>query len=308
MGPVVEESKMTNKKPVVAICYDFDGTLSPGNMQEYDLFPGLGITPLDFWAQAAALAQAHSADPILAYMKLLLDKARESGTVQITKKAFADYGRTVEFFAGVETWFDRINRLGSENGLAVEHYIISSGIKEIIEGTRIRKQFKAIYSCSFIYDQHGVALWPAVAVNYTTKTQFLFRINKGIKDPNDNEEINRYDPESERRVQFSRMNYLGDGDTDIPCMALVKNQGGSSIAVCDPMKRQKKAMTEGLLADGRVNFVAQADYTEDSHLDQIVKAALEKIAAEAKLAALLKKPAKPKAILAAGLDTTRRHS
>lgn len=277
---------MPKTLPVVAICYDFDGTLSPGNMQEYNFFPGLGIEPKAFWDQATALARAHSADPILAYMKLMLDKARETGSVQITKKAFSEYGRTVRFFSGVETWFDRVNRFGRKHGLAIEHYIISSGIREMVEGTKIRRHFKQVYSCSFIYDQHGVAQWPGVAVNYTTKTQFLFRINKGIEDLGDHEQVNSYMPDADRRVPFSRMLYIGDGDTDIPCMKLVKGAGGSSIAVYDPKRPPKKAATERLLAEGRADFIAKADYTAESKLDLVVKAILEKIAAEARLADL----------------------
>lgn len=276
--------------PVIAICYDFDGTLAPGNMQEYDFFPELGIKPNKFWQQATDLAKKHSADPILAYMKLMIDKAKESAKVKITKKAFIEYGKTVELFSGVETWFDRINDYGHSKRIKIDHYIISSGIKEMIEGTKIKNKFEAIYSCSFFYDQHDVAEWPAIAVNYTTKTQFLFRINKGIKDISDNKSINTYVKEEARAVPFSRIIYIGDGDTDVPCMKLVKDKGGHSIAVYDQKKRSKITPTKRLLSDGRVNFVAEADYTEDSRIEKIVKAIIDDVTSKSKLTSLSTKP------------------
>lgn len=280
---------MARRTPVVAICYDFDGTLSPGNMQEYGFFSRLGKDAETFWNRSTDFAKANHADPILAYMKLMVDEALV-GNMKTTRQAFRDYGKTVEFFPGVETWFDRIAEYGDSMGLRVEHYVVSSGLKEMIEGTPIKRRFKKIYACSFIYDNNGAAQWPAVAVNYTTKTQFLFRINKGIADDNDNTKINEYVPEEERRIPFSRMVYIGDGSTDIPCMKLVKDKGGYSIAVHDPTKRKKKQETAKLLRDGRVTFVAEADYREGSHLDSILKATIHGIAARQELAALARPP------------------
>ena len=169
------------KSPVIAICYDFDGTLSPGNMQEYDYIPSLNVTPKDFWLQAEQHAKEQDADAILAYMGLMLEKATRSSRVQVTRKAFVDYGEQVELFAGVKEWFDRITGYGKKNGAKIEHYIISSGIKEMIEGTPIARKFKKIYASSFMYDQHEVACWPAHAINYTTKTQFLFSLDFHIR-------------------------------------------------------------------------------------------------------------------------------
>ena len=272
---------MPKKYIDVAICYDFDGTLSPKNMQEYDFFNALGNGAKNFWAESKALAVENNADEILAYMMLMIERAKTC-KVKTTRSAFRDYGKGIELYKGVETWFDSINQYGKTLGLSINHYIISSGIKEMIEGSPIADKFKKIYACSFIYDQNDVAAWPAVAVNYTTKTQFIFRINKGIEDDNDHITINKFIPREERAIPFSRMIYLGDGATDVPCMRLVKDLGGTSIAVYPPRNKTKHTATEKLLTDGRVNFISQADYTSGSRLHELVKIILEKIAADAK--------------------------
>lgn len=265
----------------VAICYDFDGTLSPKNMQEYDFFSKLGSGASQFWEEATLLAKANNADKILAYMKLMIERAKEY-RVKTTRTAFHDYGKGIELYKGVEDWFDRINEYGKGINLAINHYIISSGIKEMIEGSPIAQKFRKIYACSFIYDHNEVAEWPAVAVNYTTKTQFIFRINKGIEDDNDHETINKFIPQDERAIPFTRMIYLGDGATDIPCMKLVKELGGTSIAVYPPRKKNKHLETQKLLDEHRVNFISPADYTDGGRLSEIVKTTLDKIAADAK--------------------------
>jgi hypothetical protein len=281
---------MANKKTVVAICYDFDGTLSPGNMQEYGFFSGLGQSAENFWKESSQKAREHHADPILAYMNHMIERA-QVGNVGTTRQSFKEYGQTVKLYEGVKDWFERTTQYGKEKKILIEHYIVSSGLKEMIEGSSIGKKFKKIYACSFIYDNNSAAKWPAVAVNYTTKTQFLFRINKGIEDDNDNELINEYIPEDMRRVPFSRMIYIGDGHTDIPCMKLVKDKGGYSIAVYDKAKKNsKKKATEKLLCDGRVNFISEANYLEGSALDVIVKAVIDDMASEINLLSLVEKP------------------
>jgi 2-hydroxy-3-keto-5-methylthiopentenyl-1-phosphate phosphatase len=264
------------KKPIIAICYDFDGTLAPGNMQEYDYIPKLGLNSPDFWKSVNKRAQGQKADEILAYMGLMIEKATPESNVRVTKDAFKECGKNVELFPGVEQWFERITQFGKEQGARIEHYIISSGIKEMIEGTRIGNKFKEIFASSFMYNQNGVAYWPALAVNYTTKTQFLFRINKGILNVWDNSRINSYIPKDERPVPFTQIIYIGDGSTDIPCMKLVKDQGGYSIAVYKP-KSKKKTSAEKLIKDDRVCFTAPADYTEGSQLDLQIRAVIEKM-------------------------------
>ncbi len=209
----------------------------------------------------------------------MLEKATPASGVQITRSAFVNYGKIVELFPGVENWFLRMNSFGKEAGAQIEHYIISSGIKDMIEGTSIAKRFKKIYASSFMYDQNNVAHWPALAINYTTKTQFLFRINKGLLDVWDNSKINSYVDKDKRPIPFQRMIYIGDGSTDIPCMKLVKDQGGYSIAVYKAGSK-KKSSADNLLKEDRVHFVAPADYLENSYLDQQIKAVIQKMVAD----------------------------
>lgn len=265
-------------KPTVAICYDFDGTLSPRNMQEFDFIPQLSLTSGAFWGRVKEMARQHDADEILAYMRLMVEEATHAN-LAINREAIRNYGKTVELFPGVSDWFNRINAFGKGQGVRVEHFIISSGLKEMIEGSPIAKAFTEIFASSFMYDQHDVAKWPALAVNYTTKTQFLFRINKGHLKVWDNSRINAYTPEEDRPVPFKRMIYIGDGSTDIPCMRLVKDQGGYSIAVYPPNSPKKKDATK-LLEEGRVDYVMRADYTENSPLARQIRAVVSRIAAD----------------------------
>ncbi len=268
------------KTPILlAISYDFDGTLAPGNMQEHSFIPEIGMSKEDFWKEVRSLAKQHEADNILIYMGLMLEKAR-SARVTVRKSDFAKRGKGLPLYDGVTDWFKRINVYGRSGGVEVEHYIISSGIREIVRGTPIAKEFRAIFASSFWYDHHGVAQWPALALNYTTKTQYLFRINKGSLDVHDHSIINKFVPKGERRVPFENMVFIGDGETDIPCFRLVRDQGGNSIAVYKPHVAPAKQKAERLVKEGRVSFVAPADYREGLSLDRIVKAIIDKLATD----------------------------
>ena len=218
--------------PIVALIYDFDKTLSPRDMEEYSFLPGIRVEPDAFWGQCAEFARQHDMDGILTYMYLM--KKMASGEMELTRENLIALGRDVEFFPGVTGWFDRINALGRQCGVSVEHYIISSGLTEIIRGSAIGGHFKAIFAASFCYDEEGKAVWPSTAVNYTSKTQYLFRINKGILDVTNDRDLNAFTPEYMRRVPFSNMIYVGDGLTDVPCMKMTKQKGGYSIAVHAP--------------------------------------------------------------------------
>lgn len=262
----------TTKRPVAAIMYDFDKTLCTRDMQEYSFIPGLGISAQAFWGEAAKLSSL-GMDRILAYMYLMLKKARESDK-PIRRKDFVALGRDIDFFPGVQDWFRRIDEYGKKRNVSVEHYILSSGLTEIIEGSAIRKNFRKVYACEFHYDANGAADWPLVSVNYTTKTQFLFRINKGVLDVSDDEALNRYVPEDERPVPFRNMVYVGDGMTDVPCMKLVKSNGGHSIAV---FRKGQKTVVENLLKDHRVDFIAPANYSEGQQLDLLVKKIIDRM-------------------------------
>ena len=273
-------------KPTVALIYDFDGTLSAGNMQEYDFIPAVGKSNHDFWFESSQLARDADADPILTYMARMIAEARASN-VPITRERFREFGRSVKLFPGVEEWFARINRYGDERGLNIVHYINSSGIREMIEGTSIAGEFRKIYACSFLYDEGGEAYWPGVAINYTNKTQFIFKINKGVDEVWDGKAVNEFIPEALRPVPFRRMIYFGDGTTDIPCMRLVKSSGGYSIAVYNPAEEQaQRPAAEKLLGENRVDFVTPADYSEGRALDRIVHTIIDKIVAEVELARL----------------------
>lgn len=264
-----------------AIIYDFDGTLAPGNIQEHSLIPEhLKGTKEDFWALVAKEKKAHDADEILVYMRLLSTKAAALGA-PLTRDLLREHGANTPLFAGVSEWFERINHHGAERGLALEHYVISSGNEEMIEGTSVARHFTKIFGSRYQYDESGYAQWPAVAINYTSKTQFLFRINKGVSNSWDHDPVNRWVPPDERRIPFSRIIYLGDGDTDIPSMKMVRHQGGHSVAVFDPerwAKRELQNKVYNLIAEDRAHFVVPADYTDGSQLDITIKGILGRIA------------------------------
>ncbi len=273
------------EKFTVALIYDFDGTLAAGNMQEYDFIPAVGKSNFEFWDESNRLAEEQDADQILTYMALMIHEAHAKG-LSLRREAFQESGKRVELYPGVLEWFDRINAYGEERGVRVVHYINSSGLKEIIEGTPIADKFRKIYACSFLYNVDGIAYWPGVAVNYTNKTQFIFKINKGVESVYDTKQVNKFMEEKQRPVPFSRMIYVGDGTTDIPCMKLVKNFGGHSIAVYNPKDEAKRGDMNTLIRDNRVNHVCPADYSEGTEMDMVVKAIIDKCVADHKLAQL----------------------
>lgn len=258
------------KTPIIALMYDFDKTLSTKDMQEYTFIPMVNMTPQEFWDSSNKLSKEQKMDKILAYMYTMLRKA-DQNDVSIQRKTFTECGRSIKFFPGLDSWFERINEYGKVWGATVEHYIISSGLKEIIEGSPIGHEFKEIYGCEYYYDSNGVAKWPATVVNYTSKTQYLFRINKGVLDVSDDDAVNEMTPEDERPIPFRNMIYFGDGLTDIPCMKLVQVNGGKSIAVCDSNNVKSVENAKQLLLDGRVNYAEVADYREGSDLENLVK-------------------------------------
>ncbi|MBR0338566.1 MAG: haloacid dehalogenase-like hydrolase [Alistipes sp.] len=269
----------------IALIYDFDGTLAAGNMQEYDFIPAVGKSNVEFWDASNRLAEEQDADQILTYMALMIREAQAKG-LSLRREAFQESGKKITLYPGVEEWFDRINAYGEERGVRVLHYINSSGLKEIIEGTSIADKFRKIYACSFLYNVDGIAYWPGVAVNYTNKTQFIFKINKGVESVYDTKQVNKYMEEKQRPVPFSRMIYVGDGTTDIPCMKLVKNFGGHSIAVYNPKDKAKRREMNTLIRDNRVNHVCPADYSEGKEVDAVVKAIIDKCVADHKLSLL----------------------
>lgn len=274
---MVTMRKQKENKPVIAICYDFDKTLSPDDMQAQGYIQTVYDGDVQaFWNESNALAKENEMDTNLAYMYKMVQEAH--GRIVFTRKTLEEYGEKVALFPGVEEWFERIRKYGKDNGVIVEHYIISSGLKEMIEGTSIAKAgaFEKIYASSFMFDERGVAIWPAQAINYTNKTQFLFRIEKGTLDVNDSGVNDYYAPE-DIRVPFRNMVYIGDSDTDIPCMKLVNAYGGHSIGVFNSDTFDKTKVYK-MLRDNRIKFFAPADYTEGSDLDKLVKAIITRTA------------------------------
>lgn len=267
------------RNPIVALIYDFDGTLSPGNMQEFGFIQAIGKSPKEFWKMSDDIAKGQDASNILSYMKLMFDEAKKSG-IPLERSKFMSFGKGIELFDGVRGWFRLINEYGKEHGVIIEHYINSSGLAEMIEGTPIAHEFKRIYACSFLYDENGVAEWPGVAVDYTAKTQFLFKINKGILSIRDNQLVNESQLDENKRIPFPNMIYFGDGETDVPCMKIVKMFGGNSIAVYNPKIPGKKEIAQKLLKQERVNFITPAHYTKDSRTYKVVCSIIDKIKVE----------------------------
>lgn len=268
--------KENKKTSPIVFCYDFDGTLIPGNMQEYGLIQDLGYaSPADFWCEVAAYTKETGSESVLSYMKYIADKSASMGFV-MTKDSLGGYGSRLPYFAGVEGWFKAVNKIAGSRGIRTEHYIVSSGLAEILEGTSIAGNFSGIFASSYIYDPEGHPVWPSRIVNYTGKTQYLYRISKNAMDLGNDRRVNSVIPAEKRRVPFSNMIYIGDGETDIPCMQVIKDAGGLSIAVYDPENRRKKNIAERLKTDGRVQCAFPADYTENSLLMKTVTGMIEK--------------------------------
>ncbi len=268
-------------KTTIGILYDFDKTLCTTDMQEYDFIKNLGMSSSEFWGEAAQITQQFEVEKILSYMLVMIRECKKRG-IKLTEDYLKSCAEHVVFFDGVIDWFDRINAFGESLGVTIEHYIISSGTYEIIQGTPIAKYFKRIYACRYMYDENGEAMWPALAINYTLKTQYIYRISKGTLDVTDDYNLNRTQDRSLRSIAYRNMIYIGDGMTDIPCMKLVKERGGKSIAL---YQEGKSETVQPLVDDARINYVCAADYTEGSTLDQIVKLMIQNMVTLEKLEA-----------------------
>ena len=256
----------TFNKKTIALVYDFDGTLSPRPMQEYSFLPQLGIEAKAFWDECTQVARAQGADPLITYMHLMYKKAKEKG-LRIDRADLVRQGASVELFPGVETWFDAIAdyiKIRAESaGVELRHYLVSSGLTEIIEGTKIRPHFHNVFASEYWFDAYELP-YPKRVITDTGKTQYLFRINKGIEDLG--ESINAHMPEEQRPIPFRNMIYFGDGETDVPSMALMRKSGGHAIAVHPAEKGRGYETCLDLFRAGRVDFYATADYRRGSDL------------------------------------------
>ena len=261
-------------KTIVALLYDFDRTLCTQDMQNYDFIPALGMEPGDFWREANAFGWRQHMDGVLAYMYTMIRKCREL-EIPLTRSFLSRCGENIVFFPGVRDWFARIDRFGELLGVQTEHYVISSGLREIIDGSAVAGAFKEIYASEFYYDEAGRPAWPKLAVNFTAKTQFVYRINKGVLDVSDDQTLNASMPDDSKRVPFTNMIYLGDGLSDVPCMKMMRSYGGQAIAVYQDANRPG---VEQLLRQGRVDFIFPADYREGTGLETTVKNIIRKMA------------------------------
>ena len=265
---------MEKQKPIVAFLYDFDKTLCTTDMQNYAFIPSLGMTPAEFWPVANSFGSANRMDGILAYMYTMITESNKRN-IPLTREKLVNMGRDIVLFPGVESWFRRINAFGESQGVQVEHYVISSGLREIIEGCPIHREFKEIYASEFYYDESGCPVWPKLAVNFTAKTQFVYRINKGVLDVSDDKTLNDSMPDDSKRVPFTNMIYVGDGLSDVPCMKMMRSYGGEAIAVYQESNRQG---VEDLMAKARVDFIFPADYSEGTALEATAKDIICKMA------------------------------
>lgn len=255
----------TFMQDTIAIVYDFDGTLTPKPMQDYAVLPKLGIDADSFWAEVGQEVKETGAENMLVYMRKLLEKAQEN-QVNITREDYADLASHIKYYAGVEEWFDLINNYVTERSpnTKIKHYVVSAGMKEILEGIDIKDKFSNIYASEYYFDYRGIATFPKLVITDTSKTQFLFRINKGIE--NLSQTINEHMTEESRPVPFNNIIYIGDGLTDVPSMALTKKEGGHTIAVYKDKNEKQRSVCQGLLKAGRVDFTAKADYREGQEL------------------------------------------
>ena len=270
---------MERLKPIVAILYDFDKTLCTQDMQNYGFIPSLGLAPSDFWRLANSFGWREKMDGILAYMYTMIQESRKRG-VPFTRQTLKHQGRSIAFFPGVTDWFARINRFGERQGVTVEHYVISSGLREIIEGSAIAGEFKEIYASEFYYDESGAPVWPKLAVNFTAKTQFVYRINKGVLDVSDDQTLNASMPDDSKRVPFTNMIYVGDTQRSTVCMKMMRAYGGQAIAVYQAVNKRG---VEQLLRDGRVDYIFPADYREGTALELTMQNIVRKMAVTTRL-------------------------
>ncbi len=267
------------KQHIVAILYDFDKTLCTRDMQEYTFIPSLGMEGAEFWAEAEKLASKQVMDSVLSYMYCMIEQAAKAGK-PLTKETLTECGKHIEYHPGVLEWFDRINEYGEKAGVKVEHYVLSSGLKEMIDGSAVAGAFKKVFASEFMYGEDGVAMWAKMAVNYTNKTQFVYRINKGVLDINNNIDLNKSQPDETKRVFFRNMIYIGDGLTDVPCMKLVKQSGGHSIALYHNGEKEK---VQPLLKHERVDWIFEADFRQGSKLDTTMHTLIDQLGCDNRL-------------------------
>lgn len=267
------------KQKTIALIYDVDGTLVPGDIPNYKLIPAFKQTPQEFWEKCQNFSRETECDDILAYFRIAMVEAQKNG-ISLNKQFLNDCGKGTPTFEGLDTWFARINEFGGKLGVNVEHYIISAGIGEMVETASFAPSMKKIFASEFIYDGNGNAVWPKRIINHTAKTQYLFRISKGLLQATNSQDVN--ERLECKPVPFNQMIFLGDGLTDIPAMTIVQERGGASLAVYNPSSMKKKELARQLMYEGRVSAAIPADYSEGKMLEKFVKSAITRMASAKK--------------------------
>ena len=266
-------------KPILAIMYDFDKTLSTTDMQNYSFIPMVGMTPEEFWGATGEFSEKTGCERILSYMYMMIAKAREKG-IKLTREVLRECGKNIKYHPGVTTWFQRINEYGAQKGVKVEHYLVSSGTKEILEGCSIYDCFTQVYGCEFYYE-HDEPVWPKLAINYTQKTQFFFRIAKGVKDIRDDNAVNEKNRDG-LRIPYTNIAYIGDGMTDVACMTLVNKNNGYSIGIYTDANKENVTQIRN---DHRCKYIVKADYSKDSDIEKVFKLIIDGISTRTELEA-----------------------
>ncbi len=271
---------MAAPQNIIGIVYDYDQTLSPTYMQDEVLFPKFGINPSEFWKRCKILVEEQGYESELAYLKAIIDYLEMDGP---SNADLEELGRGLQFFPGLPEMFEELDAVLSDEhramGVRIEHYIVSSGIKALIDGSRLRPYCKEIFGCEFAENAAGRISFPRRVISHTSKTQYLFRINKGMLDPA--EDVNDHMPDHLRPIPFPNMVYLGDGPTDVPCFTVMKRFGGHSIAVYNPDDRTRTSFRKAYqLAGvaGRIKHIAPADYRAGSHLRLLLEETVLEIA------------------------------
>jgi haloacid dehalogenase-like hydrolase len=276
----------------IGIVYDYDQTLSPAYMQDDVIFPAFGIHAEKFWRRCAELVQEQGYDQELAYMKSLLDYLAVD---RPTNKQLQELGANMSLYRGLPEMFDEFQEglltpEQVETGIRVEHYVVSSGLKVLIEGSRIRPYLRAVFGCEYAEDAEGRITFPKRVISHTQKTQYLFRINKGLLDMS--QDVNDHMPDDVRPIPFRNMIYIGDGPTDVPCFTIMKKNGGHAIAVYnpdDPERASFRKCFDLATRAERVRHIAPADYRRNSHLrlllEEMVREIVDRVLAERKASA-----------------------
>jgi len=271
---------MAAPQTTIGIIYDYDQTLSPNYMQDEVLFPHFGINADQFWKKSRALVDKEGYDGELAYLKSMLDYLELD---RPTNEELRKLGANLNFYKGLPEMFEEMaGALNAEHrlfGVKIEHYIVSSGLKALLDGSRIAPHVKKIFGCEFGEDSNGRITFPKRVISHTTKTQYIFRINKGMLEPN--EDVNDHMPAELRPIPFNHMIYVGDGPTDVPCFTLMKKYGGNALAVYNPDEKDRASFRKCYLLSAhadRVKHIAPADYRAGSHLRMLLEEMLLEIA------------------------------